>query len=146
RHIVWENLAQTPAKHPYAVFGSKEGIARDLLGYEDARNRPHVAIASESGAYGLYTQVLQLAENTLFGSKHIRATSSTIMDVRVARLAEEDLDGGEPGEGGDGGHTPPLLECATPGAYAKSNGTTNVCQQCETQDEGTYWSEQPAPR
>lgn len=146
RHIVWENLAQTPAKHPYAVFGSKEGIARDLLGYEDARNRPHVAIASESGAYGLYTQVLQLAENTLFGSKHIRATSSTIMDVRVARLAEEDLEGGEPGEGGDGGHTPPLLECATPGAYAKSNGTTNVCQQCETQDEGTYWSEQPAPR
>lgn len=145
RHVIWDDLNSVPDAHPYAVFGSKASVARDVLDYENASNRPKIALASDTGAYGLFTQVLQRDDTTLFASKHIsHPTSGIQMDVRAARLRDEGAGSVTEGEGGDGGDTP-ILECTGPGSYAKLNGTENPCSQCQEHNDGTYWTERYAP-
>lgn len=142
RHLVWTNLNNAPTAFPYAVFGSRSGLTREILDFASAAQRPEeIAVASDDGGYGLYTQVLALEDTKLFASKHVGTSSAGSMDVRAARLSDEGL-GGDPGNGGS---DPSRLECSSPGSTTTDNGTVNQCLQCTQDGDYAYWTEQPAP-
>src|SRR5699024_390174 len=58
RHIHWDDMSAEPSGHPYPVFGTQTGFARDPIQVETPVDASEQAVAPTDGAYGFFTQVL----------------------------------------------------------------------------------------
>lgn len=85
RRIVWTDLSEAPTGHPYAVFGSEEALSRDLIGEATALDITQVAVANGTGAFGFFTNVVNMKDRTLFASKQLSspAGSSRVVGMSV---------------------------------------------------------------
>lgn len=71
RRILWKNIDLQPKGHPFAVFGSRRALARDLIGDEQPISKAQQAVPKIYGSFGFFTQVMDRPDRTIFISKYI---------------------------------------------------------------------------